>query len=324
MRTSLVDRRSVERLLLVVGALRSGLIDALANDQFASAEQVARVAGTDVRASRVVLEALATEGVVEQAPGTEGDALYRLSALGRIHLVDEGPELERSGLIHQVNKLRGWLELPEVIRTGKPASGGMARRDVRSRALAMGEREPAVLEEIVERCLAYAGTIRTMVDVGGSVGHLAREFSRRGVKTSLFDREEVLAVAREFLGKEADDITLIAGDYTASLPSGPFDLVYFGNVYHIYGPETNARVTREVFRVASPGGTIAIQDYVWGRSPDAAMFAVNMLRSTEDGGVWTEAQHRDWLSDAGFTGIETVDLETSGGQLILARRPAGL
>jgi SAM-dependent methyltransferase len=324
MRTSLVDRRSVERLLLLVGALRSGLIDALAGEDAVTLDQVARSAGTDPRASRVILGALDSEGIVEEKAGPEGDVLYRLSPLGRAHLVDEGPDLERSGLVHQVNKLRGWLDLPEVIRTGRPASSGMARRDVRSRAMAMGERDPAVLAEIVERCLAYAGTIRSMVDIGGSVGHLAREFSRLGVKTSLFDREEVLAVAREFLGREADDITLIGGDLTASLPSGTFDLVYFGNVLHIYSPETNACVAREAFHITVPGGTIAIQDYVWGRSPGAAMFAVNMLRSTDDGGVWTEEQHRAWLSDAGFTGIEIVDLDTSGGQLVLARCPAGL
>jgi len=156
------------------------------------------------------------------------------------------------------------------------------------------------------------------------VGHLAREFARRGVKTVLFDREEVLPIAREFLGDEADALTLLGGDLTVSLPPGPFDLVFFGNVLHIYGPPTNARVVREAFRITSPGGVIAIQDYLWGRSRDAAMFAVNMLRSTDDGGVWTDEQHREWLSGAGFTEIEVADLETTGSQLVLGRRPAGL
>ena len=325
MRDSLVDRRSVERLLLLVGALRSGLIDALGGEEALPLEEVARIAGTDPRASRIVLAALASEGVVEETEGADGNIFYRLSPVGRAHLLNEGPDLERAGLVHEVNKLRGWLELPEVIRTGRPASGGMARKDVRSRAMAMGERDPAVLQEVVERCFGYAGgRIHTMVDVGGSVGHLAREFSRRGVKTSLFDKEEVLPFAREYLGEEAGDITFLGGDLTEALPAGPFDLVYFGNVLHIYSPETNARVALEAYRATSRGGTIAIQDYVWGRSPAAALFAVNMLRSTDDGGVWTEEQHRAWLTRAGFTGVEVLDLDTSGGQLVLGRRPAGL
>jgi len=150
---------------------------------------------------------------------------------------------------------------------------------------------------------------------------MARLFSRRGVRATLLDQEEVIAIARDFLGAEARDIVFLTGDYTRAMPSGPFDLVYFGNVYHIYSPETNARVTQETFSIVSPGGTIAIQDYLWGRSAEAAMFAVNMLRSTVDGGVWTEEQHRGWLGGAGFVDIEVIDLETAPAQLVLARRP---
>ncbi len=342
MRSSLVDRRVVERLLLLVGALRSGLIDALAGidtplvpagisaagpgaeAEGLSPAEVAARAGTDPRASRIVLAALAAEGIVEEVEGPGGEGLYRLTPIARAHLLDEGPDLERFGLIHEVNKLRGWLELPYVIRTVRPASGGAVRRDVRNRALAMGERHPAMLAEVVGLCLAYAGPIRSMLDVGGSVGHLAREFLRRGIETTLFDRDEVLPIAREFLGEEAAAMTLQEGDLTVALPVGPFDLVYFGNVLHIYSSETNAHVVRHAFDVTAPGGTIAIQDYVWGRGREAAMFAVNMLRSTDDGGVWTEQQHREWLTGAGFTDVEVVDLEMSGGQLVLGRRTAGL
>jgi SAM-dependent methyltransferase len=160
-----------------------------------------------------------------------------------------------------------------------------------------------------------------MVDIGGAVGHLARAFSRCGVRATLFDRPAVIPIAREFLGGEVRDIALLEGDFTEALPRGPFDLVYFGNVYHIYGPETNARVTREAFSAVSPGGTIAIQDYVWGRSARAAIFAVNMLQATDDGGVWSEAQFRQWLAETGFVRVEVFDLETAGTQLILAGRP---
>jgi len=320
MRVSLVDRESIERLLLVVGALRSGLIDALASSGPAEADRVAAAAGTDPRASRIVLEALAEEGLVSRATGAKGEVFYALTEQARAHLVEPGPLLERSSLIHQTNKMRGWLELPEVIRTGRPAPRDPDKRNLAALVSAMGEREPEVLDEIVRSCFAYAGNIGTMVDIGGAVGHLARQFTRRGVKATLFDREETLPIAMQFLGDEGRAIRLVGGDYTVALPPGPFDLVYFGNVYHIYGRETNARVTREGFSITAEGGTIAIQDYVWARSKRAAMFAVNMLRSTEGGEVWTEADYTGWLSDAGFSGIRFVDLETTGTQLILGRR----
>ncbi|NLO26892.1 MAG: methyltransferase domain-containing protein [Actinobacteria bacterium] len=324
MQTSLVDRHAVERLLLLAGALRAGLIDALASGEGSSTDQVAGLAGTDPRATGIVLEALVADQLVERVSGGSVEALYRLTPLARAHLVDEGSKLERFRILHQVSKMRGWLELPEVIRTGRAAERSGVKRDLRTMVSAMGERDAAILDEIVECCFAYAGPIRTMLDVGGAVGHVARRFSRKGVRTSLLDRPEVLPVAQEFLGPEAGDIEMIGGDLTAGLPGGLFDLVYFGNVLHIYSPETNARVVREAFEITATGGTIAIQDYVSDRSPIAPMFAVNMLRSTDEGGVWSEAEHRRWLSEAGFVDATVVDLDCNRTQLVLARRPAGL
>jgi hypothetical protein len=327
MKTSLVDRGSVERLLLLVGALESGLIDALAGGEGLTAAGLSRVAATDARATKVVLEALAALGVVDRMPAAsldpsgEGETLYRVSPLGRAHLVDEGPELERSGLLHQVNKMRGWLELPSVIRSGEPSPRGTARRDVRSRTLAMGERDPAVLDELVESCLTYAGTIQTMIDVGGAAGHLARRFALHGARVTLFDREEVISVARAALGRDADGMTLIGGDYTVALPPGPFDLVYFGNVFYVYSRETNERVTRDALAVTAAGGTVAIQGYLRGKSTEAALFAVNMLRSTREGEVWGESDYREWLQGAGFVDVTVLDLETAQSSLILGRRP---
>ena len=326
MKTSLVDRGSVERLLLLVGALEAGLIDVLAGGEALTAAGAARSAATDARATEVVLEALAAVGVVDRIPAAPldppggGEALYRLSPLGRAHLVDEGPELERSGLLHQVNKMRGWLELPAVIRSGEPSPRGTARRDVRSRTLAMGERDPAVLDEIVQRCFSYNGTIRTMIDVGGAVGHVARRFALLGASATVLDREEVIAVAREALGGDADGVTLLAGDYTVALPPGPFDLVYFGNVYYVYSRETNERVTRDAFAITAPGGTVAIQGYLRGRSVEAALFAVNMLRSTREGEVWSVSDYQEWLEGAGFVDVTVLDLESTRSSLILGRR----
>jgi hypothetical protein len=321
LRESLVDRASVERLLLVVGALRSGLIDALAAESPAPAPRIAAAAGADLRASRIVLEALTEEGIAERAAGDGGPAEYVLSAKGRAHLVDPGPLLERAGLVHQANKARGWLELPEVIRTGKPAPRNQQPGSLVTMVSAMGERDPAVLDEVVGHCFDYAGKIGAMADIGGAVGHLARQFSRRGVRATLFDQVDTLPVAREFLGPEAEDIAMEGGDYTVALPRGPFDLVYFGNVYHIYGRETNARVTREAFSITAKGGAIAIQDYVWGLSHHAAMFAVNMLRATEDGDVWTEADYRGWLVDSGFVDVEVRAVVSAGTHLMFGRRP---
>jgi hypothetical protein len=322
-------------LFLVTGALRAGIIDVLAAREPVTAAGVAAAANTDPRATAIVLEALAGERLVERAgafpdpplarpadsPEAPDSPVYRLTALGREHLVDPGPNLERWGLLHQARKAWGWLDLPEIIQTGKAPPRDPAKRDVKTMVSAMGERDPAIVEEVVETCLTYAGPIETMIDVAGAVGHVARQFSRCGVRATLFDRPGTMPIAQQYLGEEGKDIALVGGDLTVALPPGPFDLVFFGNVLHIYDPVTNARVIGEAFSIVSPGGSIGIQNYLWGRSQRAAMFAVNMLQSVENGGVWSEEMFRRWLSDAGFAKIETFDLETGESQLMLATRP---
>ena len=83
MKASLVDRGSVERLLVLAGALQSGLIDALASGEALSAQHIAMVAGTDARASRIVLDALAVEGVVQRVLGGRRRLVLRAHSLGQ-------------------------------------------------------------------------------------------------------------------------------------------------------------------------------------------------------------------------------------------------
>ncbi len=320
MKASLVDRGAVERLLVLAGALKAGLIDALATGEALSVQHIAMVAGTDPRASRIVLDALVVEGVAQRVMEADDGSFYALTPLGKAHLVDEGPELERAALLHRANRVRGLLDLPEVIKTGEPTRRDADRSNVRCMVSAMGERDRALVEEIVDLCMSLGGEPKSMLDVGGAVGHVARQFMYRGLKATLMDKAEVLPVAREFLGIDASSIEMVSGDYTVSLPPGPFDLVYFGNVFHIYGPGTNQRVAKDALSIVAPGGLIAIQDYVLGRSLGAEMMAVNMLQATMDGGVWTEAQYRGWLGEAGFVNVDMLDLKNSGAQLILGQR----
>lgn len=338
--TSLVDRREVEKLLVLAAALRSGLVDAIAVSGGRTPEEAARVMEGDPRAAGVLLEALVEVGVAERT----GEAGYRLTDLGRAHLLDPPPgtppppELERSSLLHQAHKYEGWLRLDRIVKEGQgsppdgvrtdigaPAGADAPRRGparLRAFVRTMGEGDPAVAEEVVDRCLEYAGPgVLDMIDVGGAVGHMARLFAERGVRATLFDRPDVLPEAREFLGARAQSITMVGGDFTEWLPAGPFDLAYLGNVYHIYGPATLAALTRRVYSSLRPGGVICVRDFVWERSPRAAMFAVNMLQATREGGVWREAEYRGWLEAAGFEDVSVVDLQRAHNQLVLGRKP---
>ena len=74
-----------------------------------------------------------------------------------------------------------------------------------------------------------------------------------------------------------------------------FDIVFMGNITHIYSEDVNRSLLMRVSRLLNKGGMVAIEDFVRARSPYADMFAVNMLANTQGGGTWTEKQYRKWL-----------------------------
>jgi SAM-dependent methyltransferase len=321
--TSLVQRQEIEGLLIIGAALRAGLVDAISGPGMHTAEEVASALGADLRACRVMLDALVALEVA-----TDHGGGYSLTETGRLHLVEPAPgepipaELERSSLLHQLAKARGMLDLPYIVKHGEPPARDPSERDIRSFLRTMAEGDAAPIAEVVERSLAYALPMRvsTMIDVGGAVGHVASAFAGRGVRPTLFDRPDVLPQARQYLGESVCDLYLVGGDFLSALPPGPFDLAYLGNVVHIYGPDTIAALVRRVWASLVPGGVIVIRDFVWERSSRAPLFAVNMLQATVDGGVWREEQFRSWLAAAGFTDVTIVDLVSADNQLVMGRK----
>ena len=71
--TSLVRREEIERLLIIGGALRAGLVDAISGPGVHQVEEVASALGADLRACRIMLDALVALGVA-----TGGDGGYSL------------------------------------------------------------------------------------------------------------------------------------------------------------------------------------------------------------------------------------------------------
>lgn len=111
-------------------------------------------------------------------------------------------------------------------------------------------------------------------------------------------------------------VTMVPGDFNQRLAPGPFDLAYLGNVCHIFGETENRELFKKVSQVLVTGGRIAIVDMVRGTNPFAAVFGVNMLINTANGGTWTLEQYTAWLSEAGFVDVKFN--EVAGLQIITA------
>jgi 2-polyprenyl-3-methyl-5-hydroxy-6-metoxy-1,4-benzoquinol methylase len=308
------DTNDWQELLIVAAAIELGIFKEL-DREAATAPELARRLGYDQRAMHILLEALTDLDHLYQ----DGDR-YHLSNNMRSVAADEtSAAYEPFFILHQRNLIERWLTIPEVVRTGRQVERPYTskRREVFIRSMHDASKRTAAA--VVESCLKRALGARTVIDIGGGPGTYGREFARRGLKVTILDCPEVIEIMKPELSR-IPEINLVAGDFNEALPSGPFDLAFMGNIFHIYGPQENALLLKRVRNSLSPRGTVAIVDIVRGLSSRAPLFAVTMLVSTNSGNTWTEDDYRNWLTGAGFGQISLEEIAGRDSQLILANR----
>lgn len=315
-------RRGAEWALVAATAHELGLVDALAEGP-ATAEALAARLDLSPRGVRILLGALEELGLARGDP--EG---VRLTGAGRARLVDrDTPDFEGDSLRFWLRSIRRWIGgLPEAVRTGAPQVGPEGRSPEGRAAFmaAMANKDPELVEAVVDAALARAPGARTVLDLGGGPGTFARAFARRGLQAVLFDKPEVIELVRSAYGLEEEEaIELRSGDFVDVFPEGRFDLVFLGNITHIYDAETDARLLARAAGVLEPGGALAIMDFVRGESAFAALFAVTMLlNSRHGGGTYDRASYERWLTAAGLVEprLERIDQDR---HVVSAVRPRG-
>jgi len=158
------------------------------------------------------------------------------------------------------------------------------------------------------------GASKFLLDVGGASGTYVLAFLQASpeMKATLFDRPEVIALARQCLGKEGilDRVTLAPGDfYRDELPPG-HDLAFVSAIIHQNSPAQNLDLFAKVFRSLTSGGRVVIRDHIMApdrTSPkDGAVFAVNMLMATAGGGTYTYDEIKEGLNQTGFISVRLL------------------
>jgi SAM-dependent methyltransferase/DNA-binding transcriptional ArsR family regulator len=302
---------------VVVGCAKQERILEAVADGNSSADEVASRLGLSPRAVHVLLLALAELGiVVEDGNGFRLLEEHRGPLLDRAH-----PDYAGGLVVHRFELIRNWGRMPEILKTGSPieedheeGSEGKETFIYSMRRLA----KPGV-GAVAAILLSRLPKNAHILDIGGGPGTYAEAFAEDGARVTVFDLPEVIELMKEHL--DAAGISAVGGDFNEGLPEGPFDAAYLGNVSHIYGPEENLALMKRVAGSLSPGGLIAIRDFVRGLSNGAALFAVNMLVNTESGNVYAEEDYKGWLSAAGFQEVEVLPIPARDTHFILARRP---
>lgn len=291
-----------------------------------TAEQLSGRLGCDTRALAILLDALAAMGLVEKRDGA-----YRTPPSAAPFMSGGSPRSVIPMILHAAHLWESWSDLTPVVRgTGPSRAPASSARGADELSAFIGAMHVVGLS-LAERIVAVIGPgpARNLLDVGGASGTYTIAFLRAapGMKATLFDRPEVIPMARVRFSEAGllDRVRLAAGDfYRDELPGG-HDLALLSAIIHQNSPEENRELLGKAFRALVPGGRIVIRDHIMDpdrtQPRDGAIFAVNMLVNTEGGSTYTFEEVRAWLEGTGFANVRFLQKGERMDGLVEAIRP---
>jgi ubiquinone/menaquinone biosynthesis C-methylase UbiE len=231
--------------------------------------------------------------------------------------------------------LDNWRQLPEIVRTGKPAT--MVDHEDQgaeffskfvevlfTMSIAAAE---ALAEKLAKKPPAHTDRLK-ILDIAAGSGVWSIPLAKRIAKAHItaVDFAKVLPVTRRIVGNHqlADRLSTIEGDIQTVDFGGGFHIATLGHILHSEGDAKSRRLLRKVYDALAPGGIIAIAEFIPNDDrngpPYPLLFAVNMLVNTEDGDTFTYKQMTGWLKEIGFKRIRKVQAP-SPSPIIVAVKP---
>jgi hypothetical protein len=167
-----------------------------------------------------------------------------------------------------------------------------------------------------------------LLDLGGGSGAYTVAILHRypHLRAILFDFPQVGRLAETVMHQEGltDRVQIVGGDYEHDvLPPGPDVVLWSGNL-HASSPESCRRVLTRLHTLLPPGGMVLIHDYLLDDTHSGplipALLALHLTLVSEDGQVYSGAELRDLLAQAGFEAVRLEPFLTGHSSLVIAQR----
>ncbi len=314
--------------LVIEAAIRHGVFDSL-DRKPATLEQLSVETGASERGLKAILNVLVSVNLL----GRDGDK-YTLTPESAAFLVSSKPAFYGTFFKHISDQLLPkWLELNEIVKTGKPAAKVNAQAE-----------GAAFFADFVESLFpisfpgatalgAHLGVGKStepvsVLDIGAGSGVWGIALAKQSpqVRIRAVDWPQVLEVTKRVAAKHGltERLTTAPGDFFEADFGTGHQIATIGHILHSEGLERSRRLLKKVFGALAPGGTVAIQEFVPNDErtapPNALIFAVNMLVNTEAGDTFTFQEMSTWLREAGFINPRLLEVP-SVSPLVLANRP---
>jgi 3-hydroxy-5-methyl-1-naphthoate 3-O-methyltransferase len=295
----------------------------------ATPESLAQVTACSARGLRILMNALTRMGFLEK-----DDEHYSLSPVSAKFLSTDGPSyLGEFVRVHQGEVVRGsWFQLAQTVRSGKPPAFAPESMDQFFAKLV----DPlytlsAAAAEVAAKAIYGHPSRRKLkvLDIAAGSGVWSLALARHDAQTRVTVADSPIViekVTKRFAAREgvAEQYDYLPGDLReVDFGESAYDVAILGHICHGLGVEDNQKLFQRAHRLLKEGGQLLIAEIIPDDERREALFpllfAVNMLALTPEGDTFTMSEYRQWLQEAGFKEINTIEAP-SPSPLILARK----
>ena len=287
-------------------------------EQSGSLADIVRETGANERGMRLLLDACVAEGLL-----TKTGEVYGNTPAGKMALVPGGPADLTKAIRYNRDVYPAWGRLAEFALTGKPTErpevhlGEDAAR-TKAFAAAMFGRAMGIGKSIVpmldlSRTVEQSNSLKVLDLAGGPAAYaILMCQANPGMRCVTVDLPAISAEAQGYVAQFglSDRIECRAGDYHSDeYEAESYDVVTIFGALHQESPAAIVDILRRANRALKRGGRLFVLDMMTDATHTApkfsALFAVNMALTTANGWVFSDAELKGWMREAGFEPGET-------------------
>jgi hypothetical protein len=148
------------------------------------------------------------------------------------------------------------------------------------------------------------------------------------IRATAIDLPQITPIAQKIVNEEgaADRVKVMAADVLCGPLRGTYDTALLRALLQVLSPDNARLAVKNIAAAINPGGTIYIVGQILDDSRTSPLEAVGFnlifINVFDAGESYTEHEHREWLSEAGFVDIECAKIPLAQGLgLMTARKP---
>jgi ubiquinone/menaquinone biosynthesis C-methylase UbiE len=290
--------------------------------------EIAKAARASLRGTALLLNALVGLGYLNKRGGR-----YGLEPVAREFLI-KGSKKYLGDFVQETRLTwPNWSQLTEAVRTGRSLA---SVDDPSQGAEFFAKLVPAIFPMSFAAASAAVAAlparirngIGQILDVaaGAAPWSIAFALALPHARVTAVDLPGVTSVARQFAGRfgVGDRFDYSEGDLRdLDFGRNRYDLAILGHIIHSEGEKAGRQLIRKSYRALKRGGLLLIAEIIPNDSRTGPLipllFGLNMLLHTRQGDVFTMAEYKRWLKEAGFNRIRTIQ-SPSPSPLILATK----